>query len=75
MTGHNRNISQKAFKRLSPEEQELWELREQQLRHDERMNEPMTRGAILEAIELASYSAPQDKTTQTIFTTLKTIFE
>lgn len=74
MTQHNRNISQKAFNRLSAEDRELWELREQAARRDEHMNEKLTRGQILEAIDLAEYTA-EDNATRTTLALLRKIFE
>lgn len=42
--------------RETPEEREMRLAREESERRDARMNETMTRGAILEAIDLALYS-------------------
>ena len=72
---HQRNISQNAYERMSAEERELWELREAAARANERREETMTRGDILDAIEMSEYEFGDDAAAMRVLNLLKRVFE
>lgn len=67
-------VSQKAYNRMTAQERELHDLREAAERRDARLNEPMTRGAIIEAIENAAILTEHDGQRE-ILDLLKKVFE
>ena len=72
---HQRNISQNAYNRMSAEERELWKMREAAARADERRNHLLSRGEILDAIELSTYAVGDDAAAMRVLNLLKSIFE
>lgn len=72
---HQRNISQNAYERMSAEERELWEMREAAAREDERRNHLLSRGEILDAIDLSTYMVGDDVAAIRVLNLLKSIFE
>lgn len=67
-------VTGKAYKRMSPEQRADYDMRRDAERHDERMNEPMTRGAILEALDSAMILTENETDVATL-RFLKKVFE